>query len=231
VKETGFQQVCFHELNSNLCRYQTARAAFVVGKGLDAKFKQFPAWIEKCDVRMEREMRREEGGVGATAPPAPAAAAAAASVAPASAPAAPAPAAANSFFRPRGGATTATAPGVTGATGATNAIAPAATAPAATPAPPPAAAAAAADDAPPVILPRYKHQWYQSQSHVTLEVMAKKVDPTHATIAITADRVVITVNHPDDATDPAPYVLDILLFGGVVVEESKGGGIVQVECS
>jgi hypothetical protein len=57
---------------------------------------------------------------------------------------------------------------------------------------------------------------------VTLEVMAKKVDPANADIAIFADRVTVTVTHPDDPMDPAPYVLDIELFGGVVVEDSAG---------
>lgn len=143
----------------DLEEYQTARAAFATGQGLDPKSKQFPSWIEKCDAKII-----EEGG---TLPATPAAAAAAAAA------------------EPR-----------------------------ATAAPPAAA--------PTVDLPRYKHQWYQSQSHVTLEVMAKKVDPAHADIAIGPDRVVVTINHPDDPDDPSPYVLDIPLFGSVSAEESRG---------
>ena len=145
----------------DLEEYQTARAAFVTGQGLDPKFKQFVTWIEKCNAKIV-----EEGGTvpdDKPSPPPPAAAAAA--------PPAPGPSA-------------------------------------------PAASSAG--------LPRYKHQWYQSQTHVTLEVMAKKVDPANADIVIHPDRVVITVNHPDDPVDKSPYVLDMALFGGVVVDESRG---------
>lgn len=93
-------------------------------------------------------------------------------------------------------------------------------APTAPPPPPPPPSQSAAPC--PTGVPRYKHQWYQSQSHVTLEVMAKKVDPVNARVVIAADRVVVTIEHPDDEADPAPYVLDLPLFGGVVVEESRG---------
>ena len=71
--------------------------------------------------------------------------------------------------------------------------------------------------------PAYKHQWYQSQTHVTLEVMAKNVDPADATFDLTPERVVVVVRGKGDA-DPdgaADYRLDVRLFGGIVPEESK----------
>ena len=66
--------------------------------------------------------------------------------------------------------------------------------------------------------PAYKHQWYQSQSHVTIEVMAKNVDPADANFDLNSDRVVVSVRGRDGAGD---YRLDVRLFGGIVPDESK----------
>ena len=80
----------------------------------------------------------------------------------------------------------------------------------------------------PVQTPRYKHQWYQSLSHVTLEVLAKKVNPADATIVIESGRVTVTIN--DDRAPDDPYVLDLNLFGKVLPKDCKTSiGAAKVE--
>ena len=80
----------------------------------------------------------------------------------------------------------------------------------------------------PVQTPRYKHQWYQSLSHVTLEVLAKKVNPADATIVIESGRVTVTIN--DDREPDDPYVLDLNLFGKVAPKDCKTSiGAAKVE--
>ena len=69
--------------------------------------------------------------------------------------------------------------------------------------------------------PAYKHQWYQSQSHVTIEVMAKNVDPADANFDLNSDRVVVSVRGRDGAGD---YRLDVRLFGGIVPDERQVRG-------
>lgn len=91
---------------------------------------------------------------------------------------------------------------------------------------PPASAAPHAPADPPA--PRYKHQWYQSLSHVTLEVLAKNVKPDDASFQIDADRVRVTVANEDDPTDP--YVLDLKLFGEVLPAQCKTSvGVAKLE--
>lgn len=75
---------------------------------------------------------------------------------------------------------------------------------------------------PGIDVPVYKHQWYQSQTHVTIEIMARDVDANDASFECSKDSVAVCVNARNaNEIGASPYALKLDLFGGIVPEESK----------
>ena len=91
-------------------------------------------------------------------------------------------------------------------------------------------AAVAEGDAPVVA---YKHQWYQSQTHVTIEVLARDVRASEAEFAATEDSATVTIRREPrngNAAETPPYVLRLRLFGGIHPADSKlTVGVAKVE--
>jgi suppressor of G2 allele of SKP1 len=91
-------------------------------------------------------------------------------------------------------------------------------------------AAVAEGDAPVVA---YKHQWYQSQTHVTIEVLARDVRASEAEFAATEDSATVTIRREPrngNAAETPPYVLRLRLFGGIHPADSKlAVGVAKVE--
>jgi suppressor of G2 allele of SKP1 len=81
----------------------------------------------------------------------------------------------------------------------------------------------------------YKHQWYQSQTHVTIEVLARDVRASEAEFTATRDSATLTITRapPDGVSDsvaPPPYALRLNLFGSIVPEETRVSvGVAKVE--
>jgi suppressor of G2 allele of SKP1 len=81
----------------------------------------------------------------------------------------------------------------------------------------------------------YKHQWYQSQTHVTIEVLARDVRASEAEFTATRDSATLTITRapPDGVSDsvaPPPYALRLALFGSIVPEETRVSvGVAKVE--
>ena len=79
----------------------------------------------------------------------------------------------------------------------------------------------------------YKHQWYQSQTHVTIEVLARDVRASEAEFAATEDSATVTIRRAPrdgDAAETSTYTLPIRLFGGIVPADSKlVVGVAKVE--
>ncbi|KAF5831066.1 HSP20-like chaperone [Dunaliella salina] len=98
--------------------------------------------------------------------------------------------------------------------------APAATPPAAAPAPPPSASGASNQ---PLLNPklpqvperRFRHQWYQLQSKVTVDVYAKNMSKEQVSVTFGEQRLTVIIK--EEGKDD--YVLDIELFGKVKPEE------------
>lgn len=91
-------------------------------------------------------------------------------------------------------------------------------------------AAVAEGDAPVVA---YKHQWYQSQTHVTIEVLARDVRASEAEFAATEDSATVTIRREPrngNAAETPPYALRLRLFGGIHPADSKlTVGVAKVE--
>ena len=157
--------------------YETAKAAFLAGMALADNPGRYQIWIRKCDAEL---MEEEEEAAGSAAPP-PQAPPAAAPPPAASAPpkAVPPPEAAEP---------------------------PKASAPAPAPAPAPASAAeppqASAPPAAPAPNSKYRHQWYQSPTKVTLSVMAKGIKPERAEIQIQRETLSVHIKDPRLAPRP-----------------------------
>jgi suppressor of G2 allele of SKP1 len=77
-----------------------------------------------------------------------------------------------------------------------------------------AAAAAAADAA----KPRYRHDWYQNASHVTVELFVKKLSKENTSIEFREDAVRLVVRPADD---PEPYELALRLFAAIDPAKSQ----------
>ena len=79
----------------------------------------------------------------------------------------------------------------------------------------------------------YKHQWYQSQTHVTIEVLARDVRASEAEFAATEDSATVTIRRAPrdgDAAETSTYTLPIRLFGSIVPADSKlVVGVAKVE--
>ena len=79
----------------------------------------------------------------------------------------------------------------------------------------------------------YKHQWYQSQTHVTIEVLARDVRASEAEFAATEDSATVTIRREPrngNAAETPPYVLRLRLFGGIHPADSKlTVGVAKVE--
>jgi len=92
-------------------------------------------------------------------------------------------------------------------------------------APSSSASGASSAPAPPLpAAPAYKHQWYQSQTHVTIEVLAKGVDPEAVEFDLRPDAIRVTVraySASSSPSDPPPYELSLRLFGDVAPERSE----------
>jgi len=175
--------------------YETAKAAFLTGMALADSPGHYDAWIRKCEAEMQEE--DEEGKAHAAAAPLPAAA-----MAPA--PASSAPAKAPTSAPP--------APTAASAPRPAEEVAPAK--PADTASPSFAAQAAAAEaPAPPAPNSKYRHQWYQSPTKVTLSIMAKGIKSERAEIHI--DRDAVSVHIKDPSLEALEYALDLQLCGVV----------------
>jgi len=66
--------------------------------------------------------------------------------------------------------------------------------------------------------PKYRHDWYQSTTHVTIEVFIKKVTKEDAEITFRNDEVIISIVPPNDKD--YKYELQLPLCGGIVPPES-----------
>jgi suppressor of G2 allele of SKP1 len=79
----------------------------------------------------------------------------------------------------------------------------------------------------------YKHQWYQSQTHVTIEVLARDVRASEAEFAATEDSATVTIRREPrngNAAETPPYALRLRLFGGIHPTDSKlTVGVAKVE--
>ena len=79
----------------------------------------------------------------------------------------------------------------------------------------------------------YKHQWYQSQTHVTIEVLARDVRASEAEFAATEDSATVTIRREPrngNAAETPPYALRLRLFGGIYPTDSKlTVGVAKVE--
>ena len=79
----------------------------------------------------------------------------------------------------------------------------------------------------------YKHQWYQSQTHVTIEVLARDVRASEAEFAATEDSATVTIRRKPragNAAETPPYALRLRLFGGIVPADSNFiVGVAKVE--
>ena len=79
----------------------------------------------------------------------------------------------------------------------------------------------------------YKHQWYQSQTHVTIEVLARDVRASEAEFAATEDSATVTIRREPrngNAAETPPYALRLRLFGGIHPADSKlTVGVAKVE--
>jgi suppressor of G2 allele of SKP1 len=61
--------------------------------------------------------------------------------------------------------------------------------------------------------PRYRHDWYQNPSHVTVELFIKKLSKESATIEFRSDEVRIAVREPEPGA--APFELHLTLFAPI----------------
>ena len=79
----------------------------------------------------------------------------------------------------------------------------------------------------------YKHQWYQSQTHVTIEVLVRDVRASEAEFAATEDSATVTIRREPrngNAAETPPYALRLRLFGGIHPADSKlTVGVAKVE--
>lgn len=79
----------------------------------------------------------------------------------------------------------------------------------------------------------YKHQWYQSQTHVTIEILARDVRASEAEFAATEDSATVTIRREPrngNAAETPPYALRLRLFGGIHPADSKlTVGVAKVE--
>ena len=77
----------------------------------------------------------------------------------------------------------------------------------------------------------YKHQWYQSQTHVTIEVLARDVRASEAEFTATRDSATLTITRaPPDGVSVGDYALRLRLFGSIVPEETRiSVGVAKVE--
>lgn len=79
------------------------------------------------------------------------------------------------------------------------------------------AAAAAAEAA----KPRYRHDWYQNATHVTVELFVKKLAKDNTVIEFREDNVRLVVRPPDALPDEAPFELSLNLFDAIDPSKSQ----------
>jgi suppressor of G2 allele of SKP1 len=79
------------------------------------------------------------------------------------------------------------------------------------------AAAAAAEAA----KPRYRHDWYQNATHVTVELFVKKLAKDNTVIEFREDNVRLVVRPPDAQPDEPPFELSLHLFDAIDPSKSQ----------
>ncbi|KAL6765659.1 SGS domain-containing protein [Haematococcus lacustris] len=189
---------CFH-----LEEYESAKESFEAGAKLAPDAAQFKTWIRKCQAELDDEADPAASTpVGArpshspasmpapsapTPPPAPAAAATQPLSHPAPAPCP--PQASTSNQAPASGSGTDPAQGSSGAAGQ------------------PLARAAV-----PGFEGKYRHQWYQLQSKVTVDVYAKGLSKEQAEVTFEEQRLLVVLK---DASGEEEYRLDMPLYGKI----------------
>lgn len=174
--------------------YQTAKAAFTAGSRADPGSAQFKTWIRKCAAELAEE--EEEGSAGANAGE---------------------PAPPQSHNGDNASVPTAPAPGL-------HTSQPAAPPPSTTPASPPAGERApappAASTGPPP--PRFRHEFYQTPTHVTVTVFAKGVRAEDLEADFGAQFLSVAIRDPDGGE---PFELQLRLFAKIVPEQCKAAAL------
>lgn len=190
----------------NMEEYEAAKESFEAGCQLSPD-NTFKTWIRKCDAELEDEEASQPKATKSDA--AAAAAAAATAAAPATAPApqavlapSPAPTASVPASAPEPQAAQAPAPQQPQQPQHPPMNAPLA----------PAAAAALTFEG------KYRHQHYQLQSKVTVDVYAKKLKKEQVTCEFRETHLTVTIR---DLEGNEEYKLDVELYGKVVPEQCK----------
>ena len=169
--------------------FESAKSAFTTGKGLTTDAKKFNMWIRKCDVELE-----ESGAAPATTSK-PATAPASTTTAAASVPSA------ASVVVPSSPATA----NATAAATASASAAPTAATPAAT---------TTEGDRP---APRFRHEWFQTDTHVNVDVFAKGIKKPALDVAFGEQNLCVTIK----LDTGSEFVLDFELADKIVIAESS----------
>lgn len=170
--------------------FEASKAAFVTGKTYATDPKRFNMWIRKCDVELEdteTAPATKPTGTIETKPASTTTVASPSSTAPNTSSSATTPSSAPSQQASTQQQTTA-------AVGSSDAT--------------------ASGDKP---APRYRHEWFQTDTHVSVDLFAKGVKPQNLKVAIEEQNLNITIQL--DAG--SEFVLDLELADKIVVAESK----------
>eukprot|EP00798_Chlamydomonas_sp_ICE-L_P001463 gene1463-32840_t len=177
----------------NLEEYESAKEVFEAGQKVAPENNQFMTWIRKCQAEIDEELEASspKRATTSTTPP----------IGYGNLPAA-APVVASTKPQPTGAPSSSTAP--------------AATVTAATAEPlgnlTPAALASLAFEG------KYRHQWYQLQSKVSVDVYAKNLKAEQISCVFESNRLTVTTR---DASGEEDYKLDVELYGKILPDKSK----------
>jgi len=67
--------------------------------------------------------------------------------------------------------------------------------------------------------PRYRHDWYQNASHVTVELFIKKLSKENTAVEFRADELRVVVREPEPGAEP--FELHLRLFAAVVPPQAS----------
>mmetsp|Transcript_5272 Transcript_5272/g.11551 ORF Transcript_5272/g.11551 Transcript_5272/m.11551 type:complete len:392 (+) Transcript_5272:110-1285(+) len=179
---------CFH-----LEEYETAKEAFEAGQQLDPSNAQYKTWLRKCQAELQDEqdtvrMSDKDAGASSGTAQAPQHAKPASSSSPSAAPATQTAAAPAASEQP--------APSVASTT----------------------SAAPLAPSAAPAFEGKYRHQWYQLQNKVTVDVYAKNIAKEAVSCHFEQQHLNFAIK---DAEGGEEYKLDVDLYGKIFPEQCK----------
>lgn len=77
-------------------------------------------------------------------------------------------------------------------------------------------------EAPKIMMPKITHDWYQTESHIVIEIRAKKLKPEQVEVSFTSNELDVIIRFPEiDTSEPNTYSLNLKLSNPIVKEQSS----------